>query len=162
MKKRLIYLIAIISIFVITGCDNSGTSNELIQVTFGDLNLTLPSQFNKDDANSDENSLFHDYTSEDMKNGCMIHLFKSEYISDDLNKTIKEGLLNSDNFNYTTKDINGKNWSVGSVIQSEKQKNYYYAINYNNNLYKISYDDFGSGDLCEKYLNDIETSLKLD
>ena len=162
MKKVLISLVTVISIFVVTGCGKVGTSNELIQVTFGDLKFTLPSVFNKDTENSNEISLFYDYTSEDMKDGCMIHLFKSEYISDDLNETIKEGLLNRDGFNYTTKDINGKTWSVGSVIQSEKQKNYYYAINYNNNLYTIGYDDFGSGDLCEKYLSDIESSLKLD
>ena len=47
-------------------------------------------------------------------------------------ETVIEGLLDAEDFNYTTKAINGKIWSVGSTVEGVKPKSYYYAINYNN------------------------------
>lgn len=160
MKKILISLIAIVSIFMITGCGSKSNEpqGEDINVSLGDLKLKLPSVFEKGEESSSD-MIFYDYTSEDMKNACMMYISVWNVPSTNIKEDIKTGLLNSNNINYSDKNINGNNWTIGSVYESEKYSKYFYAINYNNNFYQISYEDGGSGDLCKKYLNTIENSL---
>lgn len=159
MKKMLLTLL-FICLIITTGCGKNQDHEKITKVTFGKLKFNLSSVFELDKEYSDNDSLFYNYNSEDNKNGCMLHLFKSPYISDDLKQTVKEGLLNQENFEYKTIDINNNTWAIGFIDKGVKQKKHYYAINFDNTLYQIGYDDLGSGDLCEKYIKDIEKSLK--
>ena len=159
--KNAIKMALVIGIILIitTGCGNKDL-NKTKQITFKDLKVDIPTVFEKNDEFSDADLFQFGYDTDDNKNVCMMTLAKMEgYPSSDLKETVYEGLLRYNNIEYSTKTINGTTWTTGYYKASEKQINHYYATNYNNTLYEFSYDDFGSGDLCDKAFEKISNSL---
>ena len=104
----------------------------------------------------------HDST-DDNKNTCMMRFSKHEgYPSSNLKETVYEGLLMRDDIEYSSKTINGITWTTGYYTEGIKLFAYSYATNYNNTLYEFEFEDFGSGDLCNKAFEKIANSLRLN
>lgn len=158
MKKILTLFIVMITVVLLTGCsgENNKDLNKNINASLGDLTFELPGEFEKSEENSTSDMIFYDYQSDDNKNLCMLSISKSDYVSLDLNETIKMGFFGNEEIDIVDKNINNNNWTVGIATEDGIS---HYAINYNNKLYEINYEDMGSGDLCAEYLDVIEENL---
>lgn len=164
MKRKLETIVIMILLVVsLTGCGgkNDKFFDKTKTLTFDELELNLPVSFEKYEEGSKEDLVGYSYLSEDGKDLCILTLSKINGVSSDLNETISLGLLFAPEINYYTKEINGNNWTMGYVVEDGKPTNYYYAINYNDKQYGVSYNDYGSSNLCRQYLDMIEVSLKL-
>ena len=164
MKNKIIGILSILlTIIIITGCEkNTLDLNDINTVTFGDLSFEIPKAFEKDENNSNDTIIQYDFSTKDKKNLCMLYFSKSDYVADDLKEEVKFCLLNNDDISYSTKNINGIEWTTGYLNGGKKRENHCYVVNHNNKRYEFQYSDFGSGDLCEKALNKIESSLRFN
>ena len=164
MKKILTLFIVMITVVLLTGCsgENNKDLNKNINASLGDLTFELPGEFEKTEENSTNDRIVYDYQSDDNKNLCTLSISKSDYVSSDLNETIKTGYYGNEFDNISTKNINNNDWTFGSAVEDEKFSFHLYAINYNNKLYEVQYEDMGSGDLCAEYLDVIEENLHFE
>ena len=80
-----------------------------------------------------------------MKGSCSLYIAKYNYSSDDLEKTVKDVLIVSDNIEYSTKELSGLTWTIRKNVRLSKSVQYHYAINYNDKCYEIDYEDMDSG-----------------
>ncbi|MBQ9024329.1 MAG: hypothetical protein IJ105_03805 [Bacilli bacterium] len=168
MKKILISLIAIVSVFMITGCsskDNktneSYNNNNLTNETSSDkvddkLNYAIPQGFK---TVSEGKTLFeYEYESDDANDYCSITIEIMTSYYDSLGmKNYKEYFESQVN----SKDIKSKNINNNEWYVNENNNKYNYGIEKNNIMYTISYeiDDDATG-YCSSAKNIFENSLE--
>lgn len=159
MKKNICKVVMFITVVcLLTGCgktvDDDIDISKTSTINLKDLTLELPIAFKKVD---EEN---YELETNDNKNYCSLLLEQgSPY--DTIDEMLKITFSGVDNVDYSTKTINGNVWHIGTYSTSNKNKVTRYVIIYNNYEYMVSYEDFGSGTLCEEALNKIVNSLKL-
>lgn len=161
-KSLLIIILTIITITICTGCNKQGKElnlKETSTVTFNDLTIEIPKDFEKDALNNEDKSNFKLYYGDTY---CSLYLntYDSIYSENEKQEEIKQWIniiMESENENVPFKNINGHDWGYG-----EKNTNdIYYSSIYKGKKYTVNYkyeEEYSNG-ICEEAFEIILNSL---
>lgn len=175
MKKLIIVIIFSLSLFLITGCNNTKSDNNINlnlkndtakstmkKINVGNLNLEIPNYFEGEDNS-------YSFWPSSNKENCDISIHEYDYELDDLEDDIKEDLDDNSYDSeviYQEKVINGITWGYGTTTYlnkyGAKRENDVYMTNYNGKSYRLRYDITmydNNAKKCINALNSIEKSL---
>jgi len=142
MKKVLIFSIAILSLFIITGCKIKGSATG--KESFVDLKYDLPTYTEKENYDIDGNKVLNYWTNKDHTEGIQLFYYKGK----------DKSYMEDSSETYEEKEFNGTTWQViretlGSITYDS------YFVEYNNDLYAIEIDGVDKNTELSKFMEGV-------
>lgn len=137
------------------------TPSNMRNVTIGDLSFSITKEFKNSSENSDIYQMYNYMVDNDF---CMITVNKKEVNGNIAPKNYFKSYMNlaDNNLNdIKTEKINNFTWNKVVVNGYGDNTDYYYVYMNKNTAYDIHFMIYSGKDKCDKYFNDIKSTLKI-
>ncbi len=141
--------------------NSNNTPSNMRNVTIGDLSFSITKEFKNSGKNSDVYQMYNYMTDTDF---CMITVNKKSINGNIAPKNYFKSYMSvsDDNLNdIKTEKINNITWNKVIINGYAENADYYYVYMDKNTAYDIHFMIYSGKDKCDKFFNDIKSTLKL-
>lgn len=141
--------------------NSNNTPSNMRNVTIGDLSFSITKEFKNSSENSDVYQMYNYMVDNDF---CMITVNKKEVNGNIIPKNYFKSYMNlaDNNLNdIKTEKINNITWNKVVVKGYGDITDYYYVYMNKNTAYDIHFMIYSGKDKCDKFFNDIKSTLKV-